>query len=329
MSALARFNTLKVRARTRRSRSGARRLPSRRSVRRSTSPRCSRAACTNGVTGCASGRSSAMWQGYQLWSESYDRQLTDIFCCPVTEITTRIIDALQLHLQEENLTGPSDEPARRPRGVRDRAAWPLSLEPAVARRLCQGGGSTRGREACAAVRTRLFRTGRRLPQPVRLRVAVLVMSRPCARALRPRRRWNSMTPRPSPHVVRAHPADEWSAGSGAALPARIRARPELHAGSALECALCQTALGRTDEAIKAMRRAQQLDPLSVRINADLGMAYLAAGQYEEAVAQEGAPSTSLPTRRHPAGSAAWHSATQAVKDARARHEFAFDAWSGE
>lgn len=51
-------------------------------------------------------------------------------------------------------------------------------------------------------------------------------------------------------------------------------------------ALCLTATGRVDEAVTAMQQAQSLDPLSVRINADLGMAYLAAGRYEDAVQQE-------------------------------------------
>jgi Flp pilus assembly protein TadD len=51
-------------------------------------------------------------------------------------------------------------------------------------------------------------------------------------------------------------------------------------------ALCLTALGRVEEAVDTMERTLTLDPLSVRINADLGMAYLAAGEYEKAVVQE-------------------------------------------
>ena len=75
-------------------------------------------------------------------------------------------------------------------------------------------------------------------------------------------------------------------------------------------ALCQTALGRTDEAVKAMRRAQQLDPLSVRINADLGMA-LSRGRSVRGGRGTGRarPRPLLPIRRHPAGSAAWHSSS--------------------
>lgn len=51
-------------------------------------------------------------------------------------------------------------------------------------------------------------------------------------------------------------------------------------------ALCLTTLGETDKAVEAMLTAQRLDPISVRINTDLGMAYYAAGRFDEAIAQE-------------------------------------------
>jgi tetratricopeptide (TPR) repeat protein len=35
-----------------------------------------------------------------------------------------------------------------------------------------------------------------------------------------------------------------------------------------------------------MKKARELDPLSTRINADLGMAYLSAGKFDEAIEQE-------------------------------------------
>ena len=51
-------------------------------------------------------------------------------------------------------------------------------------------------------------------------------------------------------------------------------------------ALCLTAIGKTNEAVTQMEKARELDPLSSRINADLGMAYLSAGRYDEAISQE-------------------------------------------
>ena len=51
-------------------------------------------------------------------------------------------------------------------------------------------------------------------------------------------------------------------------------------------ALCLTAIGKSDQAVDQMKIARELDPLSTRINADLGMAYLSAGRYDEAIQQE-------------------------------------------
>jgi TolB-like protein/Tfp pilus assembly protein PilF len=51
-------------------------------------------------------------------------------------------------------------------------------------------------------------------------------------------------------------------------------------------ALCLTAMGKTNEAVTQMEKARELDPLSSRINADLGMAYLSAGRYDDAIGQE-------------------------------------------
>ncbi len=45
------------------------------------------------------------------------------------------------------------------------------------------------------------------------------------------------------------------------------------------------AMGKLDESVKSLERAHELDPLSLIINADLGTAYLYAGQYEKAAAQ--------------------------------------------
>ncbi len=46
-----------------------------------------------------------------------------------------------------------------------------------------------------------------------------------------------------------------------------------------------SALGRFDDAIAEGKRAAELDPLSLVINADLGMNYYYARRYDEAIAQ--------------------------------------------
>jgi len=45
------------------------------------------------------------------------------------------------------------------------------------------------------------------------------------------------------------------------------------------------ALGRHDEALAALRRAQAIEPLAVSINGNIGMAYYFAGRFEDAIAQ--------------------------------------------
>ena len=52
-------------------------------------------------------------------------------------------------------------------------------------------------------------------------------------------------------------------------------------------ALYLTTVGRVQEAVAAMERAQVLDPVSIRIGADLGQAYNAARQPDRAIEQEG------------------------------------------
>ena len=52
-------------------------------------------------------------------------------------------------------------------------------------------------------------------------------------------------------------------------------------------ALYLTAVGRTKEAVAAIERAQELDPVSLRISADVGQAYNAARMPDRAIEQEG------------------------------------------
>src|SRR5207245_4293090 len=46
-----------------------------------------------------------------------------------------------------------------------------------------------------------------------------------------------------------------------------------------------SAMGRHNEAIAEMKRAQELDPFSIIINTELGLPYLYARQYDQAIAQ--------------------------------------------
>ena len=224
--------------------------------------------------------------GYQLWSETYDRELTDIFAIQ-DDITSRIVSALQIQLA----------------GTARPAAKAQPVDPEVYQIVLRGRfhWNQRSPEGFAKAAELLQEATRRAPQyaPAYAALADVYLSQydygllsweesTVGRARPPPRRSNWMSGRP-----RRTPLSRTScctSGNGTRPRQRFQRAIELDPGYTLALhwyALCLTALGRADEAVKTMQRAQQLDPLSVRINADLGMALLAAGKYEDAVAQEG------------------------------------------
>jgi TolB-like protein len=173
--------------------------------------------------------------GYQLWSETYDRKLTDIFAIQ-DDITTRIVSALQVHLDEKaaSTTPPQLDPEAYQIVLRGRFHWNERSPEGLAKAAELLQEATRRAPQYA----RLFRAGRCLPEPVRLRCPVLGrIDRQGAR----RRHQGARTRRGfgcCPHLARAHTAARVAVGgSRAALPARDRTRPELHPRPALVCAL--------------------------------------------------------------------------------------------
>jgi TolB-like protein/tetratricopeptide (TPR) repeat protein len=223
--------------------------------------------------------------GYQLWSETYDRELTDIFAIQ-DDITSRIVSALQVHLDEE--------PAR---------AVSAPVDPDVYQRVLRGRfhWNQRTPEGLAKAAELLQEATRLAPDYAAAYSALadVYLSQYDYGLLS----WEESTVKARAAATKGLELDETSAAAQTSL-AHILLHEwqwqaaEQHFLRALELdpnytlalhwyALCLTALGRTDEAVEVMRRARQLDPLSVRINADLGMALLAAGKYHEAVEQEG------------------------------------------
>jgi TolB-like protein/tetratricopeptide (TPR) repeat protein len=223
--------------------------------------------------------------GYQLWSETYDRQLTDIFAIQ-DDITSRIVSALQVHLDEE----PSQ-------------AASVPVDPEVYQSVLRGRfyWNQRTPEGFAKAAALLQDATRLAPEyaPAYSALADVYLSQYDYGLMS----WEESTVKARAAATKALELDDTSAAAQTSL-AHILLHEwqwqaaEQHFLRALELdpnytlalhwyALCLTALGRTDEAVEVMERARQLDPLSVRINADLGMALLAAGKHEEAVAQEG------------------------------------------
>jgi TolB-like protein/tetratricopeptide (TPR) repeat protein len=235
--------------------------------------------------------------GYQLWSETYERELTDIFAIQ-DDITSRIVGALQVHLDEE--------PSRA-------AAAPVDGE--VYQSVLRGRffWNQRTPEGFGRAAELLQEATRRAPEyaPAYSALADVYLSQYDYGLMS----WEESTVKARAAATKALELDETSAAAQTSL-AHILLHEwqwqaaEQHFLRALELdpnytlalhwyALCLTALGRAEEAVEVMQRARQLDPLSVRINADLGMALLAAGKHDEAVAQEGralelAPEAAVP-----------------------------------
>ncbi len=224
--------------------------------------------------------------GYHLWSETYDRELTDIFTIQ-DDITSRIVSALQVHLEAG---AESPAPTRH-------------IDPEVYQLVLRGRfhWNQRSPEGFAKAAELLQEATRRDPEyaPAYTGLADVYLSQ-YDYGLLP---WEESTVKARAAATKALELDNASAAAHTSL-AHILLHEwewqsaEQHFRRAIELdpsyilaqhwyALCLTALGRADEAVKAMQRAQQLDPLSIRINVDLGMAFLAAGMHDKAIAQEG------------------------------------------
>lgn len=223
--------------------------------------------------------------GYHLWSESYDRPMTEIFAIQ-DEITAKIMLALGEHLGD---VGPIATP-RRPADpeiyqlvLRARYQWNQRTEE----------GLTKAAE--------FFQEAiRRDPgyAPAYAGLADSYLSQ-FDYGLMP---WEESTIKARAAASKALELDEQLAEAHVSLAHILlhewvwdKAEQEFQKAIELNPtyvvahhwhALSLTALGQVEQAVQAMVRAQALDPLSTRINVDLGMAYLAAGRYAEAIEQE-------------------------------------------
>jgi TolB-like protein/Flp pilus assembly protein TadD len=257
--------------------------------------------------------------GYHLWSDTYERELTDIFAIQ-DDITSRIVSALRFSSGLiRRCQSRLDKSIRRPRSFCVVASTdqrsPGSRQPGCCRRPLAAGLRSRvpGWPTSISVSTTTACCRRKLSAGARPRGLELDDKSDAA------------------HTALSHLLlNEWEWSSA---EQHFRRAIELDPNYTLAqhwYALCLTALGRTDEAVKAMERARQLDPLSVRINADLGMAYLVAGMREESVAQEGRALELAPGAPGPR----WIRGMALEQlgqfdDAELDIKAAFDAWSGD
>ncbi len=223
--------------------------------------------------------------GYNVWSNSYDRELTDIFAVQ-DDITSAIVAALKIHMDD---------------AVRDRLSS-QPVDPELYQLMLRGRyhWNQRNPEAFAKAAELFNEAVTKYPDygPAYAGLADVYLSQFDYGLIG----WDESTEKArvaastaleldsslaEAHTSLAHlHLHEWRWG----LAERAFQRAiELDPGYIVArhwYALCLTALGRTDEAVATMEYAHSRDPLSGRINADLGMAFLAAGRYEDAVRQE-------------------------------------------
>ncbi len=223
--------------------------------------------------------------GYNVWTNSYDRELTDIFAVQ-DEITSAIVAALEVHLDESlraRISSKPVDPELYQLMLRGRYHWNQRNEDSFAKAL----------ELFDEAVTKYPDYG-----PAYAGLADVYLSQFDYGLIG----WDESTGKAriaattalelDPSLAEAHTSlahlhlHEWR---WPLAERAFRRAIELDPGYIVArhwYALCLTALGRTDEAVTTMEHAQARDPLSGRINADLGMAYLAAGRYEDAVRQE-------------------------------------------
>ncbi len=221
-----------------------------------------------------------------LWSEAYDRGMGDIFDVQA-EIAEKTAVALSLRLSPE----ARDQVARAP--TRDRAAYAaylrgryfwnrrteeslrqavdeyrraLALDPALA--LAHAGIAD---ALTARALLEFVRPADAFPEARAAAEQALALDPECAEA------WTSLG------VVRFQFDRDWN-GSEEAFRRAIALAPN-YAPAHHQFADLLKALGRFDEALTEIRRALDLDPLSLAINTGVGHVLYLARRYDEAIAQ--------------------------------------------
>jgi serine/threonine-protein kinase len=225
--------------------------------------------------------------GSQLWAETYDRKLTDIFGVE-SEIATTIAETLQAKLTGEEKQMIAARPTS------DLTAYDLYLK---GRLLWSKRGGDNLRQAIAFYEQAIARDPNYALAYAGLAEAYTIL----------------------PYYTTTAPQDAFSKAKAAALKALQLNDKLAEAHTALGLLLCMsdfdmagsisefqraialnpnyatahhwygngllTALGRFDKAIAEGKRAIELDPLSPIINADLGQNLYCARRYDEAIAQ--------------------------------------------
>jgi len=223
--------------------------------------------------------------GYNLWSETYDREMGDVFTVE-DEISRAIMRALQVHL----VSGDSLTLSRRP--TRDVEAYELYLK---GRYFYNEGGFAPVQQALAYFQQALAHDSKYALAYAGL--ADAYQSLTASTYLGPR----EGMPKARAAVLKALALEPTLADAHASLGDQLcvydwdasAAERELRRAIELNPSLanahyfyshCLAALGRSEEALAEARRAHELDPLNPEVATGLPWALYAARRYDEAIA---------------------------------------------
>ena len=225
--------------------------------------------------------------GTHLWSETYDRELQDVFAIQ-DEISKMIVDILKLKLtgKQANLLargGFTKNPEAYEDYLKGRYHWNLRTDEDIKKAIGYFKDAIGRDSNYAAAYSGLADTYLTLYD-----YGLMSIDESTSKAKDAAQRALKI----NENLAEAHNSlahinlHEWKWKSAEEGFRKAIALDQSYVLAHHWYALCLTAIGKTNEAVTQMEKARELDPLSTRINADLGMAYLSAGRYDEAIEQE-------------------------------------------
>src|SRR5688572_8607004 len=224
--------------------------------------------------------------GTHLWSETYDREMKDVFATQ-DEISKMIVDILKIKLGGQQANQPSKSFTKNPEAYEDylkgRYHWNTRTDEGIKKAIGYFEDAIKKDSNYAAAYSGLADTYLTLYD-----YELMSFDESTSKAKDAAQR----ALRINANLAEAHNSlahidlHEWKWKSAEEGFRKAIALDPTYILAHHWYALCLTAIGKTNEAVTQMEKARELDPLSTRINADLGMAYLSDKRFNEAIEQE-------------------------------------------
>ena len=223
-----------------------------------------------------------------LWADTYDRKLTDMFAVE-SEIAKTIAETLQAKLTGSEKTAISKKPTENPEAhelyLKGRFFWNKRTADDLRKSIEYFNQADRkGSELCPGVCWLSRKRGNcsRLSMEARRKI-VFRKPRP-----RPRKRSHWMTLRPVPMLLWPRSRDSTDSiipAQSAEYERALQLNPNDATAHQWFANDTLANVGQNERELAELKRAVELDPLSLVINSNLGVAYIHAGRLDEAIAQ--------------------------------------------